>query len=258
MIEATIKINEEKVIIDLIDNGGQVLLVDSEKISDSVKAVYIFYKNRQIEAVSLGLIQNLKFDKYVQITPSWDIDVNYLAEALIENFNSRGYSFDDLAKIPAKSKKPVFEYADKIILILDKFNLNFEPADKKTPAKKKPAKAQHRFDKTLTDMPFYVDYEGARAEVYWIKRNEMLIKKGAVMKKEPPLNKDGSLGFSARFGIQLREENSSAYRDFVTTEDIILKSVNEVGLFLYFGGTNSWLHLKNKEGQTIDELTIVK
>ena len=34
----------------------------------------------------------------------------------------------------------------------------------------------------------------------------MLIKAGATMMPEAPLNKDGSVGFSARFGEKLRDE----------------------------------------------------
>ena len=86
----------------------------------------------------------------------------------------------------------------------------------------------------------------------------MLIKAGATMMPEAPLNKDGSVGFSARFGEKLRDERKGQFKDFVTTEDIILKSVNEVGLFLYFAGTNSWLELVDKNGKTLNEWTVVE
>jgi len=42
------------------------------------------------------------------------------------------------------------------------------------------------------------------------------------------------------------------------TADVKLRSVNEVGTFLYFAGTNSWLQLKSPEGKTLNELTVVK
>ena len=48
------------------------------------------------------------------------------------------------------------------------------------------------------------------------------------------------------------------FKDFVTTEDIVLKSVNEVGLFLYFAGTNSWLELVDENGKTLNEWTVVE
>ncbi|OJG34366.1 hypothetical protein [Enterococcus cecorum] len=56
----------------------------------------------------------------------------------------------------------------------------------------------------------------------------------------------------------MRQEQADKIKDNVTTEDIILKSVNEVGHFLYFAGTNSWLVLKDENGKTIDEYSVVK
>ena len=50
----------------------------------------------------------------------------------------------------------------------------------------------------MQDRPFYIDYQGSQATVYWQKRNEMRIEKGAKLAEEIPYNKDGSLGFSAR------------------------------------------------------------
>jgi hypothetical protein len=125
------------------------------------------------------------------------------------------------------------------------------------PTKKNNAKAQHRFLKEFADMEFTVDYEGAKATIIWQKRNEFLIKSGATMVVNPPLNKDGSLGFGARFANTLREEYADAIEGNHTTRDIVLKSVNEVGHFLYFAGTNSWLQLKDKDGRTLDELSRV-
>ncbi|WP_054746062.1 hypothetical protein [Amylolactobacillus amylophilus] len=72
------------------------------------------------------------------------------------------------------------------------------------------------------------------------------------------MNKDGSIGLNQRMGEKLRDEQRDKFMNLVTTEDIILKSVNEVSLFLYFAGTNSWLVLKDQNGKTIDEYTVVK
>ena len=88
----------------------------------------------------------------------------------------------------------------------------------------------------------------------------MRVLAGAKMLAEAPLNADGSLGFSARFAKQLRAEHADALdpKTATTTKDIVLKSVNEVGLFLYFGGTNSWLVLKDPDGKTIHDWTVVQ
>jgi len=116
---------------------------------------------------------------------------------------------------------------------------------------------QHKYHKELADVEFFVDYNEAKASVYWIKRDQLLIKKGAQLLKEPPLLKDGSLGFAAKFTNALRSEYSDCINeDYITTKDIILKSVNEVGNFLYYAGTNSWLVLKDKDGKTIQEYSM--
>lgn len=149
-------------------------------------------------------------------------------------------------------------YSSLAGVVFDKFGVmwNFMVIDeKKTEHKDK--KAQHRWNKEVSEIEFYIDSRESKATIIWQKRNEMLLKKGAKLMKEVPLNKDGSLGFAAKMGTTLRNEHQDKIKDFTTTEDIIFKSVNEVGLFLYFGGTNSWLEMVDKNGKTIDEWTIV-
>lgn len=41
-------------------------------------------------------------------------------------------------------------------------------------------------------------------------------------------------------------------------EDIVLKSVNEVGLFFYFVGINSWLELVDENGKILNEWIVVE
>ena len=164
-------------------------------------------------------------------------------------------------KVPSHQTKVLTAYLDHLAPYLDLLGYQFKPAQATTSAAptKISAKAQYRFTKAIADIPFYVDYEGAKAEVYWLKRNDMVIKKGAVLKQDMPLNQDGSLGFSQKFALTLRQEHADAIgSDFVTTADIHLKSVNEVGHLLYFAGTNSWLILKDQAGQTLSSHAIVK
>ncbi|WP_261806528.1 hypothetical protein [Lapidilactobacillus luobeiensis] len=156
-------------------------------------------------------------------------------------------------------------YVELVETLLQQLGLRYDlrvvPSDKATSevAPKKPAaKPRHRWSRAVAAKTFFVDHEQAIAEVVWRKRNEMVIKKGARMKAEAPLNQNGELGFSARFAQQLRQEHQGEFTDFVTTTDIVLKSVNEVGLFLYFAGTNSWLVLKDAEGKSIHDWTVVE
>lgn len=121
---------------------------------------------------------------------------------------------------------------------------------------KKP-KPQYRFNKALSEIEFTVDSFDAKATVVWQKRNEFLIKKGAILRQDTPMKKDGTPGFSVKMGEKIRDDNKDKFKNFKTTEDIILKSVNEAGLFLYFGGTNSWLEMFDKDGKTIHEWAVV-
>ncbi|MDR2703539.1 MAG: hypothetical protein LBB58_04275 [Cellulomonadaceae bacterium] len=113
-------------------------------------------------------------------------------------------------------------------------------------------KVAHRWSREVSEVDFHVDHDGAKATVTWPSRSGMVIKKGATLLADPPLLKDGSLGFSAKFGLQLREMNKDKISGNKTTADITVKSVNEVGHLLYFAGTNSWLVLKDAHGKTID------
>ena len=126
----------------------------------------------------------------------------------------------------------------------------------KTGAEKaRPAKARHKWTE-VSQIPFILILDKAK-QLFWQKRNEMLIKAGATMMPEAPLNKDGSVGFSARFGEKLRDERKGQFKELCHNGRYHLKSVNEVGLFLYFR-TNSWLELVDENGKTLNEWTVVE
>lgn len=155
-------------------------------------------------------------------------------------------------------------FAATIILVLARFAIadnsatNPAAAEAKSVSAMKPkGKAQHRFRKELANIAFYVDDFGAKATIYWQKRNEMRILAGAQLRQDVPLRKDGEIGLNGRFGNTLREENADKIKDFTVVEDIVVRSVNEVGLLLYYGDTNSWLVLRDANGKTIDEYSRV-
>ncbi|MCI1649506.1 hypothetical protein [Bifidobacterium tibiigranuli] len=125
-------------------------------------------------------------------------------------------------------------------------------------AKKPHAKARHRWSKEVSTVEFHLDNFESTATVLWRKRNEMIIKKGAKLRREAPLNKDGSVGLDDRWGNMLRQEHADAIKDFETIDDIVLKSVNETGLFLYFGRANGWLQFFDKDGKSINDWTVVQ
>ncbi|MGX7012915.1 hypothetical protein [Vagococcus silagei] len=205
----------------------------------------------------VGIGTNLKeaYDTYISLAIPWEIEQSHLMTTLAEIALDSGVKLKEQPKLEAIAKNhyPQTEtLTENITKILNTFGYSL------IKIKKKPAKAVHRWSKDIANIDFYVDYKGAKAVCRWQKRQEMLIKKGAQIVVDPPLNKDGSLGFAAKFTLSIRELNQAKIKNGMTTEDIILKSVNEVGNFLYFAGTNSWLVLKDKDGKTIDEYTVVK
>lgn len=188
-----------------------------------------------------------KYQKCVLIKAT-EYEQKILARCLTNEF------FEGNHVIPRNLIKDYQSLCQQINQILQAFAIELTAKPKKATS----AKAQHRWQKALAEIPFYVDDFGAKATIYWQKRNELRIEKGARLLPDAPLNKDGSLGFGARFALTLREEQKEKIKDNQTIEDIVLKSVNEVGHLLYFAGTNSWLVLKDANGKTIDEYSRVE
>ena len=256
--QTTIEFNDHQGVINILDGNKEIIL--------DQPAVYILLKDHRI--ISIGkspsdTFQNeLDFNKIITVTPSWDIELSYLVKQFIteaiENDIKLVNAPEIKTKIPASSKKTVLAYTNEVLLVLEKLGYHLKHHEEPKKTKTKPAKARHKWTKEISQIEFFIDARGCKATVLWHKRNEMLLKAGATMMPEPSLNKDGSLGFSAKMGQRIREDHKDKVKNFITTEDIILKSVNEVGLFLYFGGTNSWLELIDANGKTLNEWTVVE
>ncbi|MCL2842321.1 MAG: hypothetical protein FWE28_02485 [Oscillospiraceae bacterium] len=118
-------------------------------------------------------------------------------------------------------------------------------------------KAQHKWTPELAEIEFTFTDWGSFGKVFWRHRKELLLKAGARLTLEPQLNKDGSLNYSAKFAKALRAEYQDKIVDGVTTEDIVFPSPNELGIFLRFGGENTWLSLKDGDGKTLHEWSVV-
>lgn len=224
------------------DELGQLEVQDlAALVADNSQAV-CYFKGPNL------VMQKAKADRALVFSLPVDIEPIYFKKYLTDQ------------KVPSHQTKVLTAYLNKLTPYLDLLGYQFK-AVQETPAApaKSSGKAQYRFTKAIAEIPFYGDYDGAKAEVQWLKRNDMVIKKGAVLKQDMPLNQDGSVGFSQKFALTLRQEHADAIgSDFVTTADIHLKSVNEVGHLLYFAGTNSWLILKDQAGQTLSSHAIVK
>ncbi|AEV95571.1 hypothetical protein [Pediococcus claussenii] len=246
---------ELNVIID-----GQTIKAMTKNLTISIGekvegAIFLVTKNRKLLEVTETMPNLLESETVVAIQDKKQLEKKYLIRGIIEKAKESRVklrSYKEEGVIPANFVNLVNQEVTQIITILNSFG--YELFSKK----KVGAKASHRWSKEISEIPFFVDSYGSKATIYWKKRNEMLILSGAKLREDIPLNKDGSLGFAARLGEKLRADHESELKKLSTTVDITFKSVNEVGLFLYFGGTNGWLELKDKNNKTIDEYTIVK
>ena len=116
----------------------------------------------------------------------------------------------------------------------------------------------HKWRKDFADKEFTFTDRGSEGKVFWQKRNELCLKAGARLTPDPQLNKDGTLNFSAKLCKSLRAEHSDKIRDGITTEDIIFPSPNEIGIFIRYGGENTWISLKDKDGKTLHDYSVVE
>ncbi|MBM7712780.1 hypothetical protein [Enterococcus xiangfangensis] len=260
MIKLMVEIDQEVTKIRFGEQGTMVVYRDLKKAPVlSQDELLLYFKGREAYAIDYGQKIDSKVlkesESLITVSVPWDIEPKELAQQMLEAWNGNSLKTMGLfeaQKIAANHFPIVASYQKELFEILTTFGYE----NKKI--KKAPAKAQHRWNKKVSEIPFYIDYNDSKGEVLWQKRNEMVLKAGAKLKQEVPLNKDGSVGFSARFTEKLRADHADKISDFTTTEDIVLKSVNEVGIFLYYAGTNGWLVLKDKDGKTIDEYTVVK
>lgn len=265
-IKLEVMITEERTRVQLLDNQGIIEIINGTELSSEEPVVYLLVKEQSISEIGQVAKEDggrlVEADRIITIRPTWEIELDYLEQLLVEEAEKNGLKLanqkSQTIRVPANAVKTVGAYLASLKIIFATFGYSLAPKFVEAPAKKKPAKAQHRWNKEVSQIEFHVDARESQATVVWQKRNEMLIKAGAKMKPKADLNKDGSVGFSAKMGEKIRLDHQAQFKNFKTTEDIILKSVNEVGLFLYFGGTNSWLELVDEQGQTIDSYTVVK
>jgi hypothetical protein len=259
----TVDLEEDKLTLTLA-SGAQMQLFDCNNSRFALAAgeIFLLAKKSQVKLIAADktLIPKLEFDRVVIIDPAaYDLETTQLVQYLVQTAEEAEVKLvarPKTLKLPINIEKACAKAADEFLSAAKAFGIKLE--------KKKAfsAKAQHRWKKAISELVFHVDYKGCRADIIWEKATEMRIKKGATMlpDSECPRRADGSLGLPWTFTKELRGANGDKYDDkkWVTTEDVVLRSVNEVSYFLYFAGTNSWLLFLDAEGRSIHELTVVK
>ena len=246
--------SDDKVTIQLGDKGQIICYMEKPEIVNDESAFFII-KDQELIGMSLGSVDNFdRATRYLEIRMPENIIPTDFFYFLTKEMDQFGYNLavDYKLKISQASLKVYQTYWDQISPLLAAFGLRF------VAPKKSRQKPRHKFLKSLAEVPFKVDYQGSHATVYWVKNNEFVVKAGAKLNEKVPLTKAGLISFAGKFGLRLRQEHEKQLKNDVLLEDITLRSVNEVGTFLYFAGTNSWLQLKAPDGKTLHELTVVK
>ena len=114
-------------------------------------------------------------------------------------------------------------------------------------------KDRHKWSPEIAEIEFTFNDRGSSGTAVWQSRNELVLKAGAKLSSDPELKKDGTLNFSAIVAEKVRADNAGNIADNVTTTDIVFPSPNLLGIFLRYGGANSWVSLKDENGKTLDE-----
>ncbi len=241
-----------------LDHEVEKISVTEDKLPLPENSFYLFFAQKECQAIG-KTIEPQKWDKVILIQLSWEIEAPHMIALLLEKAQASGLTImtDEALdkKIPTNIQKKLATPSEEILTILALFGYPLEKQHKVE--KKKTSKARHRWSKKVSEIPFTVNFRNSQATLYWRSRNEMVINAGAKLLMEAPLNKDGSVSYSAKYGEKLRDDFKDCISDGKTTKDIIVKSVNEASLLLYFGGTNSWLEMVDENGKTIDEWTKV-
>lgn len=248
------KLSEQQVSIKL-DNLGIINYYATRPETVADESIFFIMKQNEILGLSFGTASQMKdaTDFLEIVVPDYIIPADFFY-FLTKEISRDGYDMNVEYKmtISPESVKVYQQYWQQVLPLLKAFGLRVNVV------KKVASKPRHKYSKDLAQTPFTVDYKGSTATVYWRKRNEFVIKSGATLVADAPLTKAGIIGFAGKFGLRLRQEHVDQIKDNSLINDVVLRSVNEVGTFLYFAGTNSWLQLKSPEGKTLDELTVVK
>ncbi|KRM11977.1 hypothetical protein ABTQ33_00820 [Paucilactobacillus suebicus] len=244
-IELKVSMSETKTKVELPDEQG-TLIFSSKPIEIPDHGIQLFINESYLVSVD---DEPKKYDEVLTIQLPWSIEPKLVGRVMQNRIG------ETEIKVPQSQIKAMQSYLDMLTKTTARLGVVLS---KKAVAKKDPAKPRHKFYKDMVNMPFKVNRNGSEATVFWTASKEMTVKAGAKLTGEKIMNKDGSMRYGTKYGEKLRADHADAIDGLVTTKDVKLRSVNEVGLFLYYGDTNGRLELINEYGQTLNELTIVK
>jgi len=263
-IKLDVYITDSETNIKFDDNKNTVKILDARNFDFNISQPNLcFLLNNNnlgyIGQTSDNLSQkDYNFDKVIAITVNAEVNLEYLEYAFIKEAIENGITLVNNQtliepKLLKNQKSDTNEYKDKILFILKKigydlFKLgnNVEPVNKPHPAK-----ARHKWTKEISKIKFTAKSKGG--EAIWQSKDKLVLLSGAKLVADPQMNKDGTVNYSAQFAQKLRSDHSDKILDNVTTVDIVFPSPNILGMFLFFGGQNTWAELIDSNGKSLDD-----
>ena len=149
----------------------------------------------------------------------------------------------------------------KKAIVTDRFGVTWIMMikEKVVPEKAKQAgKPRHKWTKEVSNIKFYANNKQASGTVIWRKSKELVLLSGATMSPTAQLNQDGSKNYSAIVAEKIRDDQKDYYKDLTTTEDIVFPSPHVLGMFLFYGGQDTWKELIDENGKSLNDWSVVK
>lgn len=275
-IRLDVMINDFKTIIRFDDNQNIIQILNTSKIDlnniteINNNNVYLFFCDTNLvhidKTLDADLFKKIKFDKIIAISVPNNLDVDcleyvFLKEALQNNVELKHIGEINELEFSKLQEINLNGYKDKVLVILQSFGLNGFKVQNKAKlidAKAPNLKARHKWSKEVSNIKFTAKLRGGEGCAIWKSKDELVLLSGAKLVKDPQLNKDGSVNFSAQLAEKFRLDYADKIVDNITTEDIIFKSPNQLGIFLFYGGQNTWQELKDSNGKSLDEWSVIK
>lgn len=265
-VKLDVYINDSETKIQFDDNKSMIKISDANNFDFNIsnQTLYLLLNENNIKYVGQIMDENIRkeldFNKVISIISLSELNLEYLEYSILKEAIEKQITLVNKEKlkepkIPENQISDINEYKDKILFILKSFGYDLFriKENEKTASKPASAKARHKWTKEIGQIKFTAKLRGGKGEAIWRKKDELVLLSGAKLVVDPQLNKDGSLNFSAQFAQKLRSDYIDKVENNITTEDIVFQSPNQLGLFLFYGGQNTWAELKDSNGKSLDD-----
>ncbi len=265
-VKLNVYINDSEINIDFDNNKSTIIISNESNLNTKVSKQNLYFLLKEGKVIYIGQINDNnfkidnKFDKIINLSVPHEVNLEFLKYIFIKEAMENKIDLINEhnlfeSEISENQNNITEEYKDKILFIFknfgyDIFNLN---NNSKRSDKSFPAKTRHKWSKEISKIIFTAKSKDGEGKAIWKSKDELMLLAGAKLVVDPQLNKDGTINYSAQFAQKLRSDYSDKIIDNVTTEDIVFQSPNQLGMFLFYGGQNTWVELKDNDGKTLDE-----